>query len=219
MKKPRIKLFKKEGDIKVFIVDGAEIRKNLNNQFTNFGQHYRFDFIPVDEFWVDRCKGYDEYEFYIQNMLKEHELMGTGHNYDYAHKKGCEAEQELRNHRPKKDIKIGVVKKIGDVTIWLVDGEQVRNQYDIDFTEGGHDLVYRWIPEKEVWIDNDVPLDERDEIMLHECDEREKMEGGRKYIPAHRSASIVEQNYRKTKKMPRRFRDLIPIFNKIKRSK
>ena len=34
--------------------------------------------------------------------------------------------------------------------IWLVEGGYVRRHLDLDFTEGGHDLVYNYIPTGEV---------------------------------------------------------------------
>lgn len=218
MKTPRLKLYKQVDGFKVYIVDGAVIRKNIEPDFTNFGQHYRFNFIPVNEFWVDRSKGHDEYEFYIQNMLIENDLMEKGYSYDNAHKLSCEKESELRKSQPKKDIKVGVLKKIGDVTVYLVDGEQVRNRYNVDFTQGGHDAVYSWIPQSEVWIDNDVPVEERDEIVLHECYERDKMESGRRYIPTHKEALKIENEYRKTNKMPKKYKGLIPrLVNRLRR--
>jgi hypothetical protein len=41
------------GDITVRIVDGVYICGHMDEEFTNFGQHYRFKFIPKNEFWID----------------------------------------------------------------------------------------------------------------------------------------------------------------------
>ena len=40
--------------IQVWVVDGEYIRTYVDEEFTNFGQHYRFPYIPENEFWLDR---------------------------------------------------------------------------------------------------------------------------------------------------------------------
>jgi hypothetical protein len=42
------------------------------------------------------------------------------------------------------------------VHVWFVKGRLVRSMYDVEFTEGGHDYVYEFVPPNEVWIDDDV---------------------------------------------------------------
>ena len=42
------------------------------------------------------------------------------------------------------------------VEIWVVNGRLVRSVFDIDFTAGGHDHVYEFVPEGEVWIDDAI---------------------------------------------------------------
>ena len=51
----------------------------------------------------------------------------------------------------------------------------VRSAFDIDFTEGGHDYVYEFVPEKEVWIDDDILEPERRYVLVHELHERNRM--------------------------------------------
>jgi hypothetical protein len=41
------------GNLQVWIVDGAYIRSHIDEEFTNFGQHYRYPYIPVNELWID----------------------------------------------------------------------------------------------------------------------------------------------------------------------
>jgi len=83
-----------------------------------------------------------------------------------------------------------------DLEIWLVDGGIVRNKHYIDFTLGGHDLVYDFIPSKQIWIDNDTAEDERAYVIKHELCERKAMSQGKSYDEAHEEASKVEQVYR-----------------------
>jgi hypothetical protein len=48
------------------------------------------------------------------------------------------------------------------VSVWIVNGRLVRSGFDIDFTEGGHDYVYEFVPEGEVWIDDAIEEIERE---------------------------------------------------------
>ena len=74
----------------------------------------------------------------------------------------------------------------------MVDGRLVRSVFDIDFTEGGHEYVYEFIPENELWIDNDVKQYERGYVILHELHERNKMMKGMTYNKAHQESSKIE---------------------------
>jgi hypothetical protein len=71
------------------------------------------------------------------------------------------------------------------VSVWIVNGRLVRSVFDIDFTEGGHDYVYEFVPENEVWIDDDIEEKERGYVLLHELHERNRMAGGWPYNKAH----------------------------------
>ncbi|MEI8243574.1 MAG: hypothetical protein WCI17_09935 [bacterium] len=48
-KKPYLQKLTKRGDIVVWIVDGSYIRGHIDEEFTNFGQHLRFPYIPDNE--------------------------------------------------------------------------------------------------------------------------------------------------------------------------
>lgn len=93
------------------------------------------------------------------------------------------------------------IRLLGQVTglpIYLVDGEKVRNEIDIDFTCGGHRFVYpNYIPGDEIWIDNALsPLD-RTATLLHEVVERNLMaDKGWGYDQAHDAASARERPFR-----------------------
>ena len=202
MKEPYIELYKKLGNFKVYVVDGDYIRTNRDIEFTNFGQHYRYRYIPTNELWLDSTnpQGEDEYKYFVQHMIIEHSLMSKGNSYGKATGIADKVEREIRQgdleDRPIKKKFIG---KIGKQKVWLVDGEQVRDKKDVQFTEGGHDLVYTYIPKHEIWVDNSLPVNERDEIVLHEAYERNKMSKGEGYEQAHREANKVEKKARKSK--------------------
>jgi hypothetical protein len=82
------------------------------------------------------------------------------------------------------------------VHVWFVKGRLVRSMYDVEFTEGGHDCVYEFVPQNEVWIDDDVHEEERGFVLFHELHERNLMAKGMDYDTAHDEASRLERHYR-----------------------
>jgi hypothetical protein len=207
MQKPYIKKIATISKFAVWFVDGEYVRDNINEEFTNFGQHYRFRFIPENEFWIDHERTPGEEEFYIDHMLVENRLMAEGLSYEKALEKADLAEMKERRKVDfiEKGIKIvpkkEYIQKIHKqllvpyskyIKIWIVDGELVRDLFFIDYTEGGHDKVYSFIPAGEVWIDDDLSQKEIKFVLLHELHERYLMSQGLEYHPAHRSASHIE---------------------------
>jgi hypothetical protein len=206
MKKPYIRKLDDIGDVMVWIVDGQYIRKNIDEEFTNFGQHYRFPFIPRKEFWIDREFGPGEQQFFIDHLLIEYHLMSSGMSYDKALEKADAVEKrerrkteflkEVRSLKKKyiiEDIHKRLLRKYSrQVKVWIVRGELVRGLFFIDFTEGGHDKVYHFVPEKEVWLDDDLGPQERRFVLVHELHERFLMSRGWTYNRAHREASKIE---------------------------
>jgi len=210
IKKPYIKKELEIAGFTVWIVDGSYIRKNIDEEFTNFGQHYRFKFIPKKEFWIDKEHTKEEGEkmFYINSMLTLDTFLSSG----ISHKKAVEIannfekEERAKSKYFKKFFKSKSrkeeIKKIhqtlikcysqGEVKVWIVNGELVRGLYFVDFTQGGHDKVYKFVPENEVWIDDNLSQKERKFILLHELHERNLMKKGMKYAMAHRSSSAIE---------------------------
>ncbi len=227
MKKPYLRRYGTISKFTIYIVDGMYIRDHIDEEFTNFGQHYRFRFIPPREFWIDREHGGGkEIHFYIDHMLTEHRLMSKGKSYGYALSRADAREHSERNksklmarfnnnHANNKPVDNKIIRQIhqrllktysGKVKIWIVNGELVRDMFFIDFTEGGHDLVYHFVPRNEIWIDDDVSLLERKYVLLHELHERnlmaenlliqqqksDKKSRCQLYLSAHRQSSEIE---------------------------
>jgi len=206
MKSPRISLIDTIGKIKIYRVDGAYIRKNLDGDFSNFGQGYRFKFIPKDELWLDKEAKPGEDRFFIDHLLREHRLMAQGKPYDVALKAGDAVERDERGREsPGKGDLTGIHKKMyglqgKNLKISLVDGEKVRSNLYTDFTEGGHDKCYKFISPGEVWLDDDNDPKDMQPILLHELHERNLMQKGMKYDQAHASANRVEHKARENPK-------------------
>ncbi len=235
LKPPYIKFVRKTRKINFWVMDGNWIRTNIDIEFINYGQHYRFKFIPKNEFWLDKEATPDEQEFFIKNLLVEHSLMKRGIQYEKAVEiaDGIEIKERLKNKsviellKKSKGEKLDAVKlslwktlKNG-VKVWIVDGFLVRSLFFIDFTEGGHDLVYKFIPKKEIWIDNDLVREERGFVLLHELVERNMMVKGLDYDDAHYNyASPVELECRKnSKSLQKRFAKEIKNTTKKKDAK
>lgn len=198
------------GKIAIWIVDGTYVRTHLDEEFTNYGQHGAFNCIPENEFWLDKEASPDEQTFFIDHLLVEHRLMAKGVSYDDALVAADSAERAERK-------KAGDVQKLTEggslpdpkrvhirlwktlesgVSVWIVDGRLVRSVFDIDFTEGGHDHVYEFVPTNEVWIDNDLEESERPYVLLHELHERNLMSQAWPYSRAHEASSKLEYRCR-----------------------
>lgn len=208
MKKPYIKKIATVSKFNVYFVDGEYVRDRMSEEFTNFGQHFGFRFIPKNEFWIDRERRLGEEEFFIDHMLVENRLMAEGMGYDDALARADRAEMKerrksehmkgIRPRRKKSEYILKIHKKLlkrystDKIRVWIVDGKMVRDLYFIDFTEGGHDKVYKFVPPGEVWLDDDLQLKEIKYVLLHEVHERRLMAQGWPYFKAHRSASHIE---------------------------
>lgn len=83
-----------------------------------------------------------------------------------------------------------------DVTVWIVDGQYVRDNIFIDFVSGGNHERYNFVPSGEIWIDNDNE-DEAGFILLHELIESSLMRGGADYEMAHNAANASETRARR----------------------
>jgi len=79
----------------------------------------------------------------------------------------------------------------------IVDGAIVRQYLDPEFTQGGHHLVYPYIPKGEIWIEKAVRPKERPFILNHELVERRLMSRGTSYDAAHEYATAAEKDLRR----------------------
>jgi hypothetical protein len=93
LKLPYLQRDETRGDYQVWIVDGAYIRGHIDEEFTNFGQHYRYPYIPEKEFWVDKEAEHDERSFFIDHLLVEHDLMAKGASYADAIRQADQVER------------------------------------------------------------------------------------------------------------------------------
>jgi HK97 family phage portal protein len=85
---------------------------------------------------------------------------------------------------------------IDNINIEIVNRDAIMVQWNMDFIEGGHDLIYTFIPMNTVWIDGTAPEHEYKFNLLHELIERHLMAGGKGYDEAHEIANIFEREKR-----------------------
>jgi hypothetical protein len=211
LKPPYLQADDKRGDLQAWIVDGSYIRGHTDEEFTNFGQHYRYPYIPLNELWIDQEAEHDERSFFIEHLLVEHRLMSEGMPYDQALVEADKAERKERRRagdlRRLKATGSGLPqgesvherlwKRLeSGLSVWIVNGRLVRSAFDIDFTAGGHDHVYEFVPPNEVWIDDAIQEPERGYVLLHELHERNRMAGGWPYSKAHAESSRLEYRCR-----------------------
>jgi hypothetical protein len=206
-KPPYVRKDDARGDFQVWIVDGPYIRGHIDEEFTNFGQHYRYPYIPDNEFWIDQEAEHDERAFFIDHLLVEHEMMAKGVSYEEAIAEADRVERRERRRagdvrkvthggRQLPDpsaVRERLWKKLENgVSVWVVNGRLVRSVFDIDFTAGGHDHVYEFVPSGEVWIDDAIQENERGFVLVHELHERNRMAEGIPYSEAHVESSRLE---------------------------
>ena len=209
-KLPYLKKVGKRGTISIWIVDGTYVRTHIDEEFTNYGQHYNFKYIPKEEFWLDHEGKPDEQKFFIDHLLVEHRLMANDVSYNDALEQADKIELSERkksgdvrkltkgkNLPDAEKVHVRLWKKLETpVSVWIIDGRLVRSVFDVDFTEGGHDYVYEFVPQNEVWIDNDLEEVERPYVLLHELHERNLMAKGWDYDRAHEDSSKIEYHCR-----------------------
>lgn len=95
-------------------------------------------------------------------------------------------------------VRVRSIGKLGGCEVWIVNGELIRDTIDADFTMGGTDGRYSYIPTLEVWLDQNLSLHDRRATLLHEAVERDLMVGrGWTYNRAHDRATDLEREFRK----------------------
>jgi hypothetical protein len=214
----RVALLETLGSVSVWEVDGEAVRRDLSIEFTDFGQHWQFPFIPEDEVWIDRDDAHrDEYRYFTDNALTQRRWMASGAGYERALAAGDRVERRERakaNVGSQADIK-GSDAKVAACLLqpmqnlwpgriqaryepWLVDGEKVRELFDVNFTEGGNFCADWYVPAYQLWIDDALDDDDRQFAMLHEGVEAAMMERGLSYQQAHPRASAQELEARRS---------------------
>lgn len=200
-----------DGKYVIKIMDGSIVRRDIDEQFTDFASHNSMPLVvPVGEIWIDRSLNQKEYPYFIANAEAVEAARVAGKGKQAARRAGDRVETKLRQQDPVIKRMLTMPPKlqmerviretlgeVGTVPVYLVDGYMVRGVFDIDFTEGGHDLEVDWMGKNPmVWIDDALPESDRPYVKFHEIYEHQQMEQGMNYDDAHADASYKEQYYR-----------------------
>jgi hypothetical protein len=209
-------------DYTVYSVNGLAVRNvaQPDEEFGNFATQDDFpDLIPKGEIWISEKIAEREGVFFIANALTQLALQARGASSERCYDEGLEVERLLREKlngvafrdaKPHKkvpdEIYLGQYIELpdsrGPVEVWLIDGNLARSYYKTDYTEGGHDYVYPWVPRSEIWVEDGVDHRELPFIVAHEYLERRLMrDAGLKYDPAHEVCAKVEFDLRKNAKV------------------
>jgi len=158
-------------------------------------------FVPEDELWIDR-----RFRKETKFLIEVHRIEQLKRHWPYA---------KVREYLKTRLCKPGpmpphVVRsaKKGRLTVRYVRGELVRQYLDPCFIFGGHDLVYKYVPKNEVWIDARQDPREVKYTLLHELHERKLMAKDWTYDKAHKSATEAELRLRRTETARKRNRPL-----------
>lgn len=174
----------------VKIVDAAKIRNTIDTDFSGQGTHADYPYIPLGEMWLDRHLK-DERDLFL-NLVKLERSM-RGKPFRLIREK---AKKTLTAKMKAKPV-VGKKTRRGAYMIVEVDGSSVRKNIDPYFLLGGHDLVYPYIPKREIWIDTRSEPKDRKYTLIHELEERELMAKGLSYDDAHDYAIAKERAARR----------------------
>ena len=186
---------------RIRFVDGFKIRDLLEDDFGIVEIHSsqmtiekpKF-WIPENEIWIDYPYR-DESEFLVE--MNDFTFPTETETYEMrremAKKKFCTLPND-GSHIIKTEEK---TKKKDGLKIQYVDGKKIRRIFDPEFTLGGHDLVYDYIPLNEIWLDHKMDEKEIPYILFHEKVERKLMVEGKPYHIAHEFAIVADKEMRR----------------------
>lgn len=184
--------------MKIVYVDSFKIRNTFEDDYgilEKFSDRLAADtpkfWIPKDEVWIDyRFK--DEADFLLEvDAFTEPDVTTTYEEKRALAKKKFHPGDPIPEYVHRSEVQ-------NNITIKYVDGGIVRRYFDPEFIFGGHDLVYDYIPEREIWLDDKMDPEELPYILVHEARERELMEEGKSYAIAHDYATATDKDLRRT---------------------
>ncbi|MGB9598840.1 MAG: hypothetical protein ACPLZH_03300, partial [Minisyncoccales bacterium] len=184
---------------KLIFVDGFKIRNFVDNDFGIIESHSDSVssfaptfYIPKNEIWLDyRYQDESDFLLKILNFRAPKEIASEANWREFLKRKFC-------SKKPPPAFKIKKEKK-NNFSLIFVDGGVVRRYFDPEFILGGHDLVYSYIPQGEIWLDIKMDPLEIPFTLLHEKKERELMKKGKSYDIAHEFATIYDKEERRGK--------------------
>ncbi len=99
----RVPLGERNG-VKIWVVDGYVVRRDIYPDFGFSGNDRAYHFIPTNEIWVDGQVTCEETEYSIAVEMKERELMLNGRSYDDAYEEAVRVSDSMRIQQKKLDM-------------------------------------------------------------------------------------------------------------------
>jgi len=159
-----------------------KFKKDKNNQIvliTNKGT------IPLFHVRLTENSYYPETDKYFKNLWQQIKRLTIPEDI----KKETENCQSRSSDRLAKRC----IGSVDNINVFLVNGQEVKQKYDMDFVEGGNDAVKVYIPKNEVWLDAKYDINMLKTILLHELSERYLMSTkAYSYEDAHDFANELE---------------------------
>lgn len=87
--------------IKIRVVDGYAVRRDIYPDFGFSGNYKAYHFIPENEIWIDGSISCEELEYSIVLELREIELFEDGKEYDEAYLEALKTTDRMRNENQK----------------------------------------------------------------------------------------------------------------------
>jgi hypothetical protein len=126
---------------------------------------------------------------------------------------------ELGDSIKLRDIYLQPYSKMGDISVWVVNGAAVRLNIYPDFGFSGNDRTYYFIPKNEIWIDGQVSCEETELSIAFELKERNYLISGDNYDNAYLKALKEESKIRDKKYSEAGRKPLIKILKTTDRDK
>ena len=96
-----LQLYSVREGISIWIVNGANVRRDVFPDFGFSGNDLAYYFIPKNEIWIDAQISCEETEYSIKCELSERKFMTSGDEYDVAYEKGLKEEIGFRSKKYK----------------------------------------------------------------------------------------------------------------------
>ncbi len=80
----------------VWLVDGDKVRREIYPDFGFDGDHFDYNFIPINEIWIDANISCAEYLYTLAIEVNSVEMLSANEDYNNAEKKAKELNEQLR---------------------------------------------------------------------------------------------------------------------------
>ncbi|MFA6603262.1 MAG: hypothetical protein WCT10_00300 [Patescibacteria group bacterium] len=177
---------------KLKIVDGFKIRNTQDIEFCALGDQDIYPYVKPGQLWLERYF-LPEKDFLLHVYRIKKRLVKK---FGWEKAKALLRPDKFNRDLPQR-CRLELLARHGQLKIYLADGPAVRRHLDPDFFFGGHNLVYKYVPKNEIWLDSAAAGPELKYIAVHELFEYALMKRGKCYNDAHEYANAAEKEARR----------------------